>query len=394
MTEPPTTEHEEAGRWLRSLSLDARIERIDAVLAELARSNSPLRRALETALPAATGFHPKNLGRGLALAFDSWHRAGIRPLVDRELGGTPDPERTPRSTAVIAAGAIPMPTIEAMLAPLVLGSPVSIRPAQRDQATARILVEGVSALDEMLGRCLSISEFERGDDEALAAFLAVDAVVASGSDPSIAAIRQRLTPGTRFAGYGHRLSVAIVEEPPTAEALASLALDMTLWDQLGCLSPRAVFALGDADAWAEGLAAELASQRGAPRGEVPLEAAAAFQHERASAEMRLAAGADMTLRAGAHWVVVRETDARWRPSPLHRFIRIHPVAGRGELAAALEPVREHLSTVGSCPGLADAAASFAPRSAPLGTMQAPVLAWNHDGIGTLRPLMAKSPHGD
>lgn len=387
-------ERKEAGRRLRSLSLDARIERIDAVLAELARSDSPLRQELEARLPSETGFHPKNLQRGLALAFSRWQQQGIRPLVENELGGTIDAGRCPRTTAVIAGGAIPMPTIEAMLAPLVLGSTVAIRPSKRDRVTAAVLLDGVSEMDPLLGACLSIVGFERDDDESLAEFLEADAVIASGSDASIETIRQRLRPDTPFAGYGHRLSVAIVEAPPTTDALAALALDMTLWDQLGCLSPVAVFALSDADDWAEGLANELASQRGAPRGEVPLEAVAASRHERASAELRHAAGDDVQVRAGANWVVVREADPIWRPGPLHRFIRIHPVAGRSALAAALEPVRDHLSTVGFGPGLDDVTSALAPRNAALGTMQAPPLDWNHDGIGTLSPLLALRPPGD
>lgn len=384
---------EAAGDQLRALPLDARAERVEAILAELDRANSPLRTQLEAGLPETTGFGDENLRRGLALAFGRWREEGVGPLLRSELGGAVDPERCPRTTAVIAAGAIPMPTIEAMLMPLLLGSTVRIRPAQRDPITAGLLRAGISALDPLLGACLEVVEFERGDTRALTRFLAADAVVASGSDASIATIRQRLPPGTRFAGYGHRLSVAVVGAAPSPETLAGLALDLTLWDQLGCLSPVAVFALSHADDWADGLAMALANQADVPRGEVPLEAAAALRHERSAAEIRQAAGEPVRVLAGEDWTVVREADAAWRPCPLYRFIRVVPVSDAAHLATALIPVREHLSSVGFAPGFEEMTARLAPRRARLGTMQTPGLDWNHDGIGTLRPLLTDIPAG-
>ena len=42
---------------------------------------------------------------------------------------------------------------------------------------------------------------------------------------------------------------------------------------------------------------------------------------------------------------------------------------------------------GASRGLGEAVVGLAPRIAPLGSMQAPPLHWNHDGIGTLRPLV-------
>ena len=62
-----------------------------------------------------------------------------------------------------------------------------------------------------LGACLEIAEWRGGNadlEEAL--FDEADCVTATGSDETLAAIRQRLPAKTRFLGYGHRVSFAYV----------------------------------------------------------------------------------------------------------------------------------------------------------------------------------------
>ena len=384
----------EAGERIRAIPLDERVERLQDVLDRMAEPKSAIRDELGAELPSASGFTRETVRTGLDLALRRWRDTGLRDLVRGELGARADLREAPHSTAVVAGGAIPMPTLEAMIAPLVLGSTVVVRPARRDPVTARRFREILLQLDDALGSAVAICGTERGDDEALDALLEVGVVVASGSDSSVATIREHVNPRTRFVGYGHRLSVAVVGSEPGADELAALALDASLWDQLGCLSPLAVFALGHSDAWARGLAGALdraSSER--PRGEVPLEAAAAIGRERDLAELRGAEDERIQLHAGADWTVIREADARWRSSPLHRFVRVHPVADERELAGALGPIQAQLSTVGFGRGLDAAAARLAPRSAPLGSMQTPPLHWNHDGIGTLRPLLGLLPRG-
>jgi len=91
--------------------------------------------------------------------------------------------------------------------------------------------------------------------------------------------------------------------------------------------------------------------------------------------------------------VVVEGDARFRPSPLHRFVRVHPVAELGGLVEALTPVKRHLASVG-VGGFANQRSEMTDalrqlgvsRICPVGTMQAPPLSWCHDNRGVLTPL--------
>jgi hypothetical protein len=216
-------------------------------------------------------------------------------------------------------------------------------------------------------------------------------------------VAARLPPGRRLVAHGHRLSVAAIGPGATtggalARAAEGLALDVALWDQLGCLSPLAVFvAEGDekaADRVAEALAEALArAEERWPRGRVDDPALAAAARERADAELRAAAGRRVGVHAGSGWTVLREADASWRPAPLHRFVRVHPVADPDGLGPALAPLRRHLAGVAFA-GFGDATARVSRRLAELGaslvcapgTLQAPPLDWPQENRLPLLPL--------
>ena len=389
-----------AAEALRARPLEDRAAVLGGLLDALAAPDSSLRRSLEADLPAATGFSRANVREGLGRALSAWGARGLRELVDGELGAAPAPgPGSPRLTAVVPAGAIPMPTLEAILAPLLVGSGVVVRPAARDPLTARRFRAWVADADADLGAAIGVVDFDRKDETALRSFLSADAIVASGADATLRTLRELAPPAARFVGYGHRFSLAVVAGRADAEVASALALDVSLWDQLGCLSPLAVMALDDADAWADALATALsdtASQL--PPGELPLPAAAATQRERTGAELRAGVG-PTRLMTGSGWTVVREADAAWRPAPLHRFLRVHPLEELEDLAGALGERAGRVSTVavhGRDPAHSARLgerlrARLGVRVAAPGACQTPPLHWNHDGIGTLRPLLGLPP---
>jgi hypothetical protein len=370
---------------------------------------SPWRRGLEEELPACTGFSPENVRAGLDLALAPLSGDALHALVARELGGVASLEgsagtlvRGFETCAVLLAGALPTPTLVALVAPLALGSGVLAKTSLHDPVTAGWLARSLGEVDPGLGACLAVASF-RGDDAACTdALLEADCVVASGSDETIARLRPRVLPPRRFVARGHRVSVAAlgpeaVHGEPLASCAAGLALDVALWDQLGCLSPVSVFALGGragGDRVAEALAEALErAGRRLPRGRLAPEAAAAVAREREEAEFRVAAGCDVRVFAGASWTVVREDDARARPAPLHRFVRVVPLAGSADLVEALRPLGAHLAGV-ALAGFGSESIDIARSLAELGAsrlcapgrLQAPPLAWHQDGQGVLLPL--------
>jgi len=346
-------------------------------------------------LPGATGFAAETVREGLARALEGWTGDALRSLVVRELGALPPAssvEGFPH-TSVLLAGSIPMPTIVSLVAPLVLHSAVLAKPAARDPISARVFADSLAEVDPELAACLEVLPFASDDAETGDAFLAADCVVATGSDETIAGVAARVRAGTRLVTYGHRLSVAAVGGAALAdpEVARALALDVALWDQLGCLSPVAVYCVApDAEPFAEALAAALGEIEGRlPRGAVATDAAAALRRERDEAEMRRAGGADVSVRGDAslRWTVVRESDPTWRPAPLHRFVRVHAVASSAELRRAIAPLSRHLAAVGLAGVEPSAlAASGASRLCAPGRMQTPPLDWHHDGQPLLLPL--------
>jgi len=393
-----------AGRALASRPRSERVAALGRVLERFRDAGSAERRELEARLPAATGFAPATLRKGLDLALAGWSARALFALVEDEL------ERGAKGrlacgfplTSVLLGGAVPTPSLAALLAPLVLGSPVLARVSSHDPVTAEVFGRALAAEDAGLAAALRVVSFPSGDEAALRAFLSADCVVAYGSDATMAAVTARTTPAQRLVRHGHRLSVAVLgtgalSGAALAGAAEALALDVALWDQLGCLSPVALYVLGvervpESLLEALGAAFERAGERW-PRGRLDAAAATAFAHERETAELRSASDARIALRAGAAFTLVAEADPVFRGSPLHRFLRVHPVPGADALVAALEPLGPHLAAVGSA-GLGGLGERLAPalaglgaaRLCPLGALQAPALAWCHDQPGVLLPL--------
>ncbi len=108
-----------------------------------------------------------------------------------------------------------------------------------------------------------------------ALFAEADCVVATGSDETLAAIRQKLPPAARFVGYGTQVSFGYVTREALerhAHAVAEqAAADVTAWNQRGCLSPHVIYVedsgSGTGEDFAELLAGKLeALEKTHPRG--------------------------------------------------------------------------------------------------------------------------------
>ncbi len=426
MSAPPRSTAESihaAAKRLRSQGAELRRRPAGEVLEAIARIldewRDPLsavaaRNELQAALVAEVGFSAECIREGLQRGLAQWSGKALREVVARELGKETRPQSGLASgfdlTAIVLAGAIPMPTLLAILLPLVLRSPVLVKTSSRDPVTARHVARSVARLDPQLGRCIEVVDFPGDDNSCARALLAADCVVAMGSDATLQRVAEHVQPPQRLVSYGHRLSLAIVgpelrSDSALADAAQRIALDTAMWDQQGCLSPAAVYVVGsdkrarDAAA-AIAAALERAEQRW-PRGRIDTQSAAAIRGERANAEMRRAAGnggegIELHASADTRWSVILEPESRWRPTPLQRFLRVYAVTGTpvvDALETALRPIASHLAAV-ALEGFADEtpvisqmlAGLGASRVCRLGALQAPPLGWHHDGQPLLLPL--------
>jgi hypothetical protein len=134
-----------------------------------------------------------------------------------------------------------------------------------------------------------------------------------------------------------------------------------------------------------------------PRGELPVEAAATIASRRSFYEVRAAHSPDTRhwcSRNSTAWTVVYEADPRFQLSCLNRFVYVKGVKELAEALQNAESVRGQVSTVGlaasedKASALATELAHWgATRVCPIGQMQAPPLAWRHDGRPTLGDLV-------
>ncbi|MCP5045212.1 MAG: hypothetical protein GY944_29650 [bacterium] len=356
---------------------------------------SSCRRELEAKLPAATGFAQQTVRAGLDRGFEPWTAEALERLVADELGSLSTSLSITgyERTSVLLAGSIPMPSVLSILLPLVVRSPVLCKPASRDPITPGLLIDTLREVDALLADCVAVVPFDASDQAANQAFYASPCISATGSDETIATVERFLASGQQRVLYGHRVSVSVVDlAASTPDDVEALAIDIALWDQLGCLSP-VLFHLvggpeGSADAFAEALAEQLATlERRWPRGQIEPEAAAAIATERADAQMRAALdqGTRTIASPGTQWTVVLERDSLPRPAPLHRFIRLVSLPDRDALREALAPVSPHLAGV-SLVGFAsdrenlveELFAFGASRVCAAGRLQAPPLGWRRD----------------
>lgn len=405
-----------AGAALRARPAAAVHDALADVLDAWSAPDSPWQSALAAELPEPTGFSPQTLREGLARGLAGYTGTALRALVRSELGGPETLDATGRrrvhgfeTTATVLGGALPLPALVALLAPLALRSPVLVKPAVYDPSTARLFARSLAERDPLLGACVEIVDFRRDDAAAMAALGRADCVVATGSDAAVAAIGAAVAPSRRFVAHGHRVSLTLLGPEATRGAAcehhaAAIALDVALWDQLGCLSPVSVTvadpAAGAADRVAEALGAAVARlETSMPRGRIAPAAAAAIVDERAQAEVRAAGGLQVRVLAspGTSWTVVREADAQPRPAPLHRFVRVHPAADPACAVAALQSRHPPLAAV-AIAGFGAAEAALASRLLELGAsrvcapgaLQTPPLAWPRGGFGVLTPLARHS----
>jgi hypothetical protein len=131
-----------------------------------------------------------------------------------------------------------------------------------------------------------------------------------------------------------------------------------------------------------------------PRGAVSKPALAVLANELVEARMRAASDPAVEVIEGREAILVLEADARPRPAPLHRFLRLHPVDDAAGLARALEAFRGQLSNVALAGFPDDARRSLEDALAPLGVsrftafgqLQTPPVDWPHDGLPLLLPM--------
>ena len=375
--------------------------------------------------PAATGFSGPTLARGLDSFFKELTPEAFHALLEQDLGharrldelAAGEAERKSHRASLatgpdllvhIAAGTLPNPALSAMVLGVLVRSAQFVKCASGSSLLPRLFAHSLYEVEPKLGACLEVAEWRGGKAELESPlFDAADCVTATGSDETLAAIRQRVPAKARFLGYGHRVSFAYVAGGELAgrnarSVAGQAATDVVAWNQQGCLSPHVIYVEHGGgvppEQFAELLAAELERrEESEPRGELPVPAAAAIASRRSFYEVRAAHSPDTRhwcSRNSTAWTVVYEADPRFQLSCLNRFVYVKGVKDLTDALQNADSIRGQVSTVGlaapedKAPALTLELARWGvARVCRLGQMQSPPLPWRHDGRPALADLV-------
>jgi len=353
----------------------------------------------------ATGMHARMVAEALKNSLPLLTEPALRDLQERELS-CPDGTAilSPKLVFHVLAGNLFLSGLESINHALLAGARSVVRCSSGDQHFAWAWVEVLSQVDAELARAVAVGYWPREDDhDTRTACAAADLVIAFGSDTSVGAIRNLTPLGARFIAHGSKLSFAIltsseIEDAP--EDLARrLAYDFSVYDQQGCLSPRAAFlqqcSPGAMAVFQNTLVhsmRQLIDQL--PRRELALADRAALARAREEALINSAVGGDARLLSSPSdpFVVVQQPSSTYAPGCLDRFVDLRTFIDLGEVTSSLQPYRRYISTIGfagATTGVGSLIESLAPsRVCPIGSMQLPPLGWTHDGRLPLRDLVS------
>ncbi len=358
------------------------------------------------ALSASTGWTGPHLAEAVRRAFAPFTPAACRRLVAM---GRPSPAvSAPRALLAILAGRVPAVVSAALFQGLAARHAVVLKPPAVEPVFARLLVALVARAAPSLAGTVRLLDLPSSDPSLLAEVRDAPAVLAYGSDATIAAIREA-RPGRPTIVGGHRESAVLLfrdalERPGAAVRLArAIARDAAIYDQSGCLSPHVVLVEDGAPVSPAGFARLLAlslvlAERDLPPGPVPLPAAAMVRLflEESRLLARSASGLVLPPSGPVPPAVVLLPGLPARAAPGWRVLQVVPFRGTPDLSALLPGLSGHLqglAVAGDRRRLA-AALSRAPDIVPChlcapGRLQSPPAAWPENGVRVVRTLAGR-----
>ena len=399
------------------------VDALGRVMSRWYEPGHPGRRLAEDLLPAITGYAPEMVRRGLKRYLKTFRHDRLLRFVAQDFdnplvldgfqparGGGRSRAYGPRLMTQIFAGNVPGLPAWNLICGLLVKSATLGKSAADEPLFPVLFAQSIAAEDPELASCLAILNW-RGGDEAVeaAAFGRAEAVTATGGLRAVESLARRVPAGTPFIPYGHKVSFGVVGHEGLAlnryaETARRAAIDVSQYDQQGCLSAHVVFVERggaiDPRTFAGALAAAMERfERDRPRASISLEDSAAIDQVRSGYELRSFESSETLAVFGSAdgdaWTVVYdETPERFEVSPLNRVVRVHPVDAIEQVTSLLAPVRRHLQTAGiACaPERATHWATIlgacgVDRICAIGQMPEPAAGWHHDGRGNLAALV-------
>jgi hypothetical protein len=385
------------------------------------------RRATVSAIAAAWGYSELLLEASLDALLAPFTDAALTDFAsamaaDRKVktrgSGIISRKRAGRIIGMVMPGNLPGAGLHEVLLGLLSGRALMLKTSAREPLFFGNFARSIAQFDRALAGRIVVFNWSREREDLTTAMRArCDWLAAFGGDETLRAL-ERTADGANEeaelanaianapldAGFGERFSGAYISAEPSdvrsrRPATESVARDVTLFEQAGCLSPHHIFVEEElsehsAHGRAYQFARELASELGTlatilpPPGRLGLETAAALRRVREAARWRMLGGEAAGLWEGPNlsWAVIYDEGASFTPSPGFRTITVSPVRNLRDLADRLGPVAgrlEAFAVAGSGKKLISVKEylgklGVAYFCAP-GVMQSPPLEWRHGG---------------
>jgi len=295
--------------------------------------------------------------------------------------------------ALILAGNTPLLAWPVLHYCVLLGIPVFIKQSRDEALWTRHFVETLASVDEDVAASLHLDLFPGDSPQTEALVQCADAVIAYGSDSSIASLRVLTPESTPFQGFGHAVSITLW--PSGGQTLARwLAQDVLAYDQGGCLSPQVVF-VEKRPLFLRGVVAAICrglmevSQEWDLRARTDL---AECRVVREARELALMEGCDVFGDDGLRWTLIVHPKPCVLPFPVgFSVLHLIPLDELALFGTFLGAARGRLSSVGVAGAFTDVlrvamAAEGVSRICPVGQMQTPPLDWKNGGVDLRRWL--------
>jgi acyl-CoA reductase-like NAD-dependent aldehyde dehydrogenase len=205
-----------------------RIERLLAAARRIADSNDPLAVRARVELARTTGLSPQGIDCAIQNCLET------NPSADEVARLIESVPRTTRAHVLLPSNVF-VAAHRAIALALAASASVVVRPSRRDPVLATLLAEAAPGLFQLTSETL-----EPAPGEHLWAY---------GTDATLGALRRSLPTNVVLHAHGPGVGVALVDaatdQSSLEQAARALALDVILFDQRGCLSPRLGLVRGD-----------------------------------------------------------------------------------------------------------------------------------------------------
>lgn len=226
---------------------------------------------------------------------------------------------------------------------------------------------------------LGVSAYEVDLEAGFDLLPSCDAVMGFGSDASMANLEAHIGPAIPRSLHGHKGSLAIVRAADPEACAEGLIQDAILYDGRGCMSPLAVFCLGNADALYTAIQKK-AADISVPMGTLTL-AESAQKSRRVAIAKLIGKGHAPQLNGGV--LPIQLDPAEFEFLSLPRLLPIHPV----DCVADLDFLKGRpWSSCATDLDHADLAHLGFQRFCAPGELQGPPLNRKHDGVDVLARL--------